>query len=195
MQCSVDGCNKLVEKCGLCGMHYRRKQRHGDVNIVLHKVTLHGYSKHPLYKVRNNIISRCYNKNHPSYKWYGGSGILMFKEWRDNVEVFIEWALANGWKEGLTIERKNNNDGYYPYNCEFKPIAENLKNQRLLKSTNTSGYRGVYKEGKKWRARIIINGERKNLGVFDSLKLATLAYDVEAYLANDGRPMNFIDRI
>ena len=114
----------------------------------------HGHSHHPLYGVWAGIKERCNNKNHPQYKDYGGRGIILNSSWRNFPERFIEWALVNGWEEGLCIDRKNNDDYYRPSNCHFVDRATSNRNQRLLNSCNTTGYRGIGKRGNKYYPRI-----------------------------------------
>ena len=158
----------------------------------------HGFSKgkrHPLYRKWQSIKNRCYNPNNSNYKYYGGRGIKICKEWVDNPTEFIIWAFVNGWKPELEIDRIDNDGDYSPENCQFVTHSVNTVKKRLLSKNNTSGYRGVTKLGKKWRARITINGKRKSLGLFDEPVFAALEYDYHAYVLNDGRPMNFISKM
>lgn len=90
----------------------------------------HGYTYHPLYIKYKSIKDRCYNKNNEHYKDYGGRGIFMCKSWKENPRLFIEWALANGYKKELEIERKNNNRGYAPWNCYFATEEQQARNKR-----------------------------------------------------------------
>ena len=152
---------------------------------------------HPLYTLLNNMEHRCNNPRHRAFEDYGGRGISVCEEWINNVGAFASWAIAHGWKKGLFIDRINNDGNYEPDNCRFVTRQINQCNQRLLRKNNTSGYRGVHwnKQRKKWKVIISINGKMKFLGYFDSPKLAALRYDVEAFLLNDGRPMNFIDSL
>ena len=154
----------------------------------------HGMSRTPLYRVWIDMKSRVYNKNNKRYNNYGGRGISICKEWNQSAKKFMEWALDNGYKKGLVIDREDNDDGYYPYNCRFVTPMESSHNTRLLYSNNTSGYRGVsyYNRDRKWRSCARINSKLKHLGFFDSPILAALRYDAEAYMLNDGRPMNFM---
>lgn len=149
----------------------------------------HGYSSHLLYKVWQHIKDRCYNKDYMRYKYYGERGIQVCDEWLD-LKTFIEWCLNNGWRKGLEIDRRDNDGNYCPENCRFVTHKENMHNQRLLRSTNTSGYCGVcyHKKVKRWIARITIDSNRKNLGYFNSPELAALAYD---NAVPDNRPRNF----
>jgi hypothetical protein len=158
----------------------------------------HGLRYHPLYQVWAQTKNRCYNKNDKRYKDYGGRGISVCLDWKHNPKVFIEWALTHGWKKGLCIDRINNDGNYKPDNCRFVTRAESNRNKRLLISTNTTGYCGVSVDSRKgknpYKATIKINGKKTHLGLFPSPGLAALRYDVEAFLLDDGRPMNFIDR-
>ncbi len=61
----------------------------------------------------------------------------MCPEWIHSPEVFINWALINGWIKGLTIDRINNDKNYCPENCRFVTQSENNKNRREQKLGNT----------------------------------------------------------
>jgi hypothetical protein len=54
----------------------------------------------------------------------------MCDEWKGHPEVFIKWALENGYKEGLIIDRENNDAGYSPANCRFVTPLESARNKR-----------------------------------------------------------------
>ena len=192
MKCSANKCENDNYTKGLCNKHYKRLWRYGDVSIV--KYDISGYPKHRLLRVRRGIIERCYKLNHQRYKDWGGRGITVCDEWKNSAKAFIDWCLKNGWKQGLQIDRRNNDGNYCPENCRFVAAQINNCNTKLLRKDNTSGYRGVSwnKQRKKWTANISINSKRKYLGHFYSSRIAALRYDVEAYLLNDGRPMNFI---
>ncbi len=117
----------------------------------------------------------------------------MCGDWLNHPNIFIGWALDNGWEKGLRIDRIDNDGNYCPENCRFVNHTESNHNTRLLRKTNISGYRGVSwdKERSKWLVSIRINRKTLFLGRFNSLRLAAIRYDVEAYL-NDNRPRNFI---
>jgi len=197
MKCKINGCDEKHRTKGFCGKHYMRMKRHGDPNITLKCQGAHGHSGHLLYGVWRAMKARCYNSNNKKYEYYGGRGIIVCKEWLVDFMNFYSWAIKNGWEKGLQIDRKENDGNYEPENCRFVTSKSNNNNQRLLKSSNSSGYRGVdyHSKTKTWRARIRDGATRTCLGYFKSPALAALRYDVEAYLLNDGRPMNFIDRI
>lgn len=89
----------------------------------------HGLSDTYLYRVWGRIKTRCYNPNDKRFHRYGGRGITMCDEWLHNPESFIEWALANGFKEGLSIDRIDNDGSYSPENCRWITIKEQERNK------------------------------------------------------------------
>lgn len=85
----------------------------------------------PLYQVWNGIIQRCENAKRKAYKNYGGRGIRMCDEWRNDFWSFQEWAIDNGWRKELEIDRYPNMNGdYEPGNCRFVTSKTNNRNRR-----------------------------------------------------------------
>ena len=153
----------------------------------------HGLSKHPLYNIWCNMISRCYKPKDAGYKNYGGRGISVCSEWHHDFTAFYHWGLSNGWEKGLTIDRIKNDGNYEPGNCQFISRGLNAVKQRALRSTNTSGYKGVFwsKCSQKYQAQITISGESIYLGLFNNPRAAALVYDKVARHAGDNRSLNF----
>jgi hypothetical protein len=82
-----------------------------------------------LVNVFGGIMTRCYNANHPRFHRYGGRGIKVCDEWLQNRASFREWAISNGYKKGLHIDRIDNNGDYSPENCRVITPFENSLNR------------------------------------------------------------------
>lgn len=136
-------------------------------------------SKSKEYHILNGIKQRCLNKKSKSYIEYGGRGIGVCDEWKNDYISFVNWANENGYKEGLSIDRINNDGNYEPSNCRWVEQTTQSRNTRLIKSSNSSGYRGVCfdKSRNKFISSIGINGKVKNLGRFNTAEEAGYAYD------------------
>lgn len=93
---------------------------------------LNGLSNTKIYRKYRSMLDRCNNENNKSYKDYGGRGITVCKEWLGKLGFlnFYDWANKNGYKEGMTIERKDVNGNYCPENCCFVTNAEQQRNKR-----------------------------------------------------------------
>lgn len=98
--------------------------------------TANGLSDHKLYSVWSNMKDRCYNSNNHAYHNYGGKGVILCEEWQSFVP-FYEWAIKNGYKEGLTIERINSNGNYSPDNCEWITLSENTTRANIGRKGKT----------------------------------------------------------
>ena len=90
----------------------------------------HGQSHLRLYHIMHDMKQRCLNPNNKNYKHYGARGITIYKDWLDNFDSFYNWAINNGYKENLTIERINFNGNYEPNNCKWILLNEQSKNTR-----------------------------------------------------------------
>lgn len=99
------------------------------------KKLMHGESpsssKHAsrLYGIWLGMRVRCNDPNYHNYKYYGERGIFVCEEWSDYL-VFKEWAIVNGYRDDLTIDRIDVNDGYYPENCRWVTMLDQQQNKR-----------------------------------------------------------------
>ncbi len=171
----------ITKSCGCFGKEQRSKS-----------ITTHGMSSHPLYAAWVNIKGRCFRTSHPDYKNYGGRGISLCVEWKQSFKCFSDFCLSNGWCKGLDIDRENNDLGYSPTNIRFVSRTINLNNTRVLKITNTTGYRGVTKCREKFVAVATLKPSfRLCRGGFSKPIQAAICRDNFIRNNNITTPMNF----
>jgi len=88
--------------------------------------------RHSFYTTWQNMKSRCLRKSNPKYSRYGGRGITICDAWL-NIKEFAAWSLNNGWEEGLSIDRIDNNGNYEPLNCRWVTLSENSRKKRTTR--------------------------------------------------------------
>lgn len=138
-------------------------------------------TKSSLYKIYLHMKGRCYCKTDNKYKNYGKRGIKICKEWLEDYNVFLNWSIKNGYKEGLSIERIDVNGDYKPDNCKFISISEQTKNKT---TSNYYKYNGkiyslkelttIFAHSYKYLHREIVTN--KNLDRFSLIKSNYLEY-------------------
>lgn len=107
------GCLKAGHTTG-CGKHRPKKE-----NAV---------KRHPLYRVYNGMKTRCYNTNHTYYAYYGGRGITVCERWLKSFWNFVEDMGDR--PDNYTLDRINNDLGYYKENCKWSTMKEQSNNRR-----------------------------------------------------------------
>ena len=83
-----------------------------------------------LYEIWRSMRKRCGLDTVHNYNDYGGRGITVCPEWRDSFQNFYEWAMDNGYREDLSINRINNDGNYEPSNCTWSTQKEQANNRR-----------------------------------------------------------------
>ena len=178
-----------VYKCGFCGNEFKTQVQ--GINIgntkscgCYNKRRLkeanrtHGLKYTRLYGIWKNIKSRTLNLNYKRFEDYGGRGITICDEWRNDFMSFYGWAMSNGYSDELSIDRIDNDGNYCPENCRWATPIIQCRNQRVYKS-NKSGFKGVsfHKGNNKYIAQININKKKIFLGYFLTAVEGAIAYN------------------
>ncbi|AWC29092.1 MULTISPECIES: hypothetical protein [Bacillus cereus group] len=148
--------------CGNEVVKEGRTVKRGDIKscgclVVEHAKYLNysnGFGRTKLYGVYKGILDRCNNPENKSFKDYGGRGIKVIEEWEADYLVFMEWALANGYKDGLSIDRIDVNKGYSPENCRWATRDVQANNKR---NTILINYKGKTQSLKRWCKELNLN--------------------------------------
>lgn len=96
------------------------------------RYTKHGMSRTYLYRRYNSIKRRCSGKDEEHNAYYSEKGIMMCDEWKNSFQAFYDWAMSNGYKPELSIDRIDGSKGYSPENCRWV----DMKTQANNRSTN-----------------------------------------------------------
>lgn len=99
----------------------------------------HGLKHTRLYSIWNGIKIRCLNPNFIRYKDYGGRGITICDEWKNDFQAFYDWAMSNGYADNLTIDRIDNNGNYEPSNCRWVAMDVQANNSRHCRNIEFNG--------------------------------------------------------
>jgi hypothetical protein len=107
------------------------RTRDGKTQTVTRNKNAHGESKTPLYRMWKAMVRRCESPVAHNYKWYGGKGIRVCDEWRNDYTKFRDWARDNGYARGLELDRKDSDGNYEPGNCQYITKKTNIRNRDL----------------------------------------------------------------
>lgn len=166
----VRGCDLksgCVKSCGCL------KKEQDKYNLKSSKT--HNKSNTRLYRIWSNMKDRCINPKNKRYNRYGERGITFCDEWID-FENFYNWAIQNGYKENLTLDRINNDLNYCPDNCRWA----NSRQQARNRSTN------IFVEYKGQEMTLIELSEKIDID-YNTLKRRYVRGDRGEYLI---RPIN-----
>jgi hypothetical protein len=129
---------------------------------VIERNFKHGHTGSNLYTVWKSMKSRCYNPKNKRYQDWGGRGIVVCDEWKENANAFCAWAMANGYAEGFQIDRLDNDGPYSPSNCSWVTRIINSQNKRNSHFVEIDGQRLVLSEAAR-RFSIDISVVRRRL--------------------------------
>lgn len=151
-QKSIHGADLRTGKSKSCGCLM--------ASLLSSRSKTHGATKTRIYNIWKCMRARCNNPDHPQRRDYGGRGISVCSDW-DRFETFRDWAFENGYSEGLSIERIDVNQGYFPGNCTWADASVQSANRRFVekRSDGTPWVRvadenGVPRNTFYWRKRI-----------------------------------------
>jgi hypothetical protein len=79
---------------------------------------------------------RCYNKKNLHFAEYGGRGITVCERWMDFVNFYEDMGDR---KDGMTIDRINNDGNYEPGNCRWATRTVQQRNRRTNRLLTVDG--------------------------------------------------------
>ena len=177
--CYAEGCKISTHCKGLCAKHYSRLVRHGDLNW-----------KNPRY-VRGSLEERFWyrvRKSDTCWVWEGGKksngygNIYLDDKKQQGVAHRVSYEIHFGKiPEGMLIDHLcHNKTCVNPEHLRLATHKENMENFKGLKSTNTSGYRGVYwdKSSQRWAGMVRHNGKAYRTKSFPLYELHNVAHYV-----------------
>ena len=130
---------RAVFECPLCSSHFETAINRVKGNLTRscgcvvktqNGLSYSGNKETSLHHLWRSIKSRCNRKGDASYHHYGGRGIKVCEEWEHSFLAFHDWAINNGYKKGLQIDRRDNDGNYEPGNCRFVTCQVNQSNKR-----------------------------------------------------------------
>lgn len=128
--------------CGKTGIYQgssllsKNTQSCGCLKLVTAKtiqnqyIKKHGKRKTRLYNIWAKMRYRCYSQKDLAYNDYGERGIIVCDEWKDNFQAFYDWAMLNGYRDDLSIDRVDNDGNYTPQNCRWTDMKTQSRNRR-----------------------------------------------------------------
>lgn len=133
----------------------------------------HGMTGTRIHNVWRSMKQRCQNKRNHAYADYGGRGITLCDEWQ-SFEAFYR-DMGPSYKEGLELDRINNDLGYSKDNCRWTTRSTQNRNQRKQRDS-TSKYIGVWRVTDKWRVQYSLDNKKRHVGYYDTEDEAAAAY-------------------
>lgn len=137
-----------------------------DIVAELKPSSTHNLSDTRIFHIWTGMKTRCYNKNAKNYVHYGGRGIKICQEWLDDFMNFYNWAMKNGYRDDLTIDRIDVNGNYEPSNCRWANSEQQANNK-----TNSSlfTYKGEEKTLTEWSRILGFNYETVKARIYKGI--------------------------
>lgn len=122
--CNASACHLKNGHTQSCGCLHRERT---SAARAIHKMT-----RTRIYSIWYEMKRRCFNKKRSNYERYGGRGITVYDEWRENFQAFYEYVskLEHYGEEGYSLDRIDNNGNYEPGNLRWATAKEQGRNRR-----------------------------------------------------------------
>lgn len=169
LKCDCGGTSLIIRPQILKQQGVGCKKCTGGKNSVK-SIRTHGKSETRLYSIWKDMVNRCYNSKTKVFHHYGGRGISVTKNWKNDFLSFETWANGNGYLECLTIDRINNDGNYEPNNCRWATMKQQLNNRRGNVFIEVDGIRktksewsdctGIPYDTIRWRLRLGWSAEK-----------------------------------
>lgn len=186
--------NKKVRSCGCLISDFNKTKIGNSYSSMRRKVVSHKKLNPDYVRIKRiwkNMRNRCGNPNATSYEIYGGRGITVCEEWRQDFFAFYNWAISNGYRNDLSIDRIDVNGNYEPLNCRWATMKVQDNNRR---NTVFIEHNGETKPISEWAEITEINRSTLNNRYYKGLrgkKLFEKAHDPKGktWVMENGRRM------
>lgn len=160
-----DGHTIFEIECLVCGKHFEMPansfaSKHSIVVTCRHdKYNANHIKNKHLRGIFRKMVDRCTSPKSKDFKRYGKRGIYVCDEWMQNPAKFEQWSLSHGYLKGLTIDRKNNDGPYAPWNCRWVTAEYNAK---YKSTTNLYSVDDITDSGRGWAKRLKLSTNHIN---------------------------------